>query len=601
MPFSDFDFDSQLSPLVIRFACLVILFRCFLLLLNLAEFFYLFLTTMATVDGDEYEFDDVLDSFERKFAKTLAQREPLEEAAEKRQALRPLDAISKYEPADFPEELALLLKEVRSIVIENRRKSAPGSPLSQNGGDVIEKDIGREVMRAEIRSTLTKLKSMDDSVTDGDDMNSSQRTTFASMKRRLRENGEEISQLRKQKKQLELKSRNLLESHETYQTKIRMLENKESLTATERGELDAKVREQETSVFHLAADKKRLERNVGTLRTELLHSHHRLSEQKLKTTQAERKISDLESRQSELRENENALSERVKELHKVQGEMLEEMKRVVDSKDSAGARRALTNLAQKRSRIVGKIANILTKKSNLSRQGSTRSARSDEEGAAEGMSRSDSDLMKLPTMNDPNSSRRMQTMQNARADSRDSNGEEQSSGPPAVSRKSSIMQLFRRQPDGNAGNQTQPLTREQSAEQGSVVPSPLSRTNKQQIYETNLVRSREAAHKDTDVLREVVQNKTSEIDKLEALLKDAKEHSEKLELELQSERLNKRKENRNLHIREEEEPKRQINMIMKERSRPSTLFDWQASSRGEEKGDGAGMSYVPGSSSADGA
>eukprot|EP00173_Palmaria_palmata_P001033 Plantae.Rhodophyta-Palmaria_palmata.ctg1542.p1 GENE.Plantae.Rhodophyta-Palmaria_palmata.ctg1542~~Plantae.Rhodophyta-Palmaria_palmata.ctg1542.p1 ORF type:complete len:459 (+),score=109.76 Plantae.Rhodophyta-Palmaria_palmata.ctg1542:270-1646(+) len=458
-------------------------------------------------------------------------------------------------------------------------------------------------MRAEIRSTLTKLKSMEDSVTEGDDMTSSQRTTFASMKRRLRENSEEVSQLRKQKKQLELKSRNLLESHETYQTTIRMLENKESLTATERGELDAKVREQETSVIHLAADKKRLERNVGTLRTELLHSHHRLSEQKLKTTQAERKIADLESRQSEMRENENALSERVKELHEVQGEMLDEMKRVVNSKDVAGSRRALTNLAQKRSRIVGKIANILTRKSNMSRQESTRSARSGEEGAAEGMSRSDSDMMKLPTMIDTNYSRQMQTMQTARADSPDSNGEIPSSGPPEVSRKSSIMQIFRigGNQNGNASNQPHPLTREQSAERGSVVLSPLSRTNKQQIYETNLERSREAAHKDTDVLREVVQNKTSEIDKLEAQLKNAKEHAEKLELELQSERLNKRKENRNLHIQEEEEPKRQINMILKERSRPSTLFDWQASSRGEEKGDGDSPSYVPGPSSADGA
>lgn len=526
----------------------------------------------------EYDFDDVLDSFETKFAKTLAEREPLAEAAAKHQALRPLDVISQYNPHDFPEELALLLKEVRGIVIENRRKSSTGSPSSTVSGDVIEKDIGREVMRAEIRSTLTKLKSLDDTVTEGEDMTSSQSASFASMKRRLRENGQEIGQLRKQKKQLELKSRSQEESHETHLSKIRMLQNKESLAQTEKGELDAKVREQEIAVYHLSADKKRLERNVATLRTELLNSHHKLSEQKLKTTQAERKIADLESRQGEMRDNENVLSERVKELHEVQGEMLEEMKSVVDSKDEAGARRALTNLAQKRSRIVGRIANLLTKKNSMSREDRQESNKSDKTDPTTevDLNRADSGALNFAGNNDTGESSRLISSRSRRA-STNSNGDDLMS-PPAVTRKSSIMQIFRIGGSGNqSGNQSQSFGgRQRSNEQSTVVQSPLSKNDRQQIYETNLVKSREAAERNTDVLRDVVSNKSSEIEKLEDQLREAKEEAERLEIDLQNERMNRRKENRNLHIAEEKEPKKQLDKMIRERNRPSTLFDWQS-------------------------
>lgn len=511
----------------------------------------------------DYDFEDLLDSFERKFAKKLAQRAPPAEAQAAKQSLVPAtDHV--FDPSDFPEELSLLLTQVHEVAISNKQKSpVNGSEAS----DQWDKTIGREIMRSEIRSTMAKLKMLDEYAVDTVDATSGQKTTIASLKRRNRELDDDLQALRKQKKAAEIKLRDIEETHDTHQNRVKMIEDKLLLLQTERGEQDIKLRELESSTYHLTVDKKRLEKNVAMLRTELLASHHKVSEQKLKTTQAERREQDLEARAAELKVSESALSDRVKELHEVQSQMLDEMKKVVESKDAPAARKALNNLSQQRSRIVGKIASLLTKRNgsgvdqldsdppeplgvedtiNASEQGLANSEFGQSQCLVESSGAS-------PALDSPVAVR------------------QHSIDGSAFQKKSSFMDIFRS--PGNGGGYLQ----QRSNERSNVVPSTLSRSSRQQIYEANLFRSRESAERETEVLRDVVDNKSSEIERLAQELRDAKDSAALLERELHSERQNRRKENRNLHIVAEDEPRKQMNAIVLQRNKPSTLFEWQGS------------------------
>jgi chromosome segregation ATPase len=525
------------------------------------------MAAVARGESIDYDFEDLLDSFEKKFAKKLAQRAPPAEASDAKQFLKPAAKLV-LDPSDYHEELSLLLFQVHEIATLNRQHRSDGGQNSERWDE----SIWREVLRTEIRSTMAKLKMLDDYADDSGAATSAQKTTMASLKRRNRELSDELDQLRKHKKSLDIKMRSIAEMHETYQSKLKMVEERALLLQTERGEQDSKLRELESSTYHLTADKKRLEKSVAMLRTELLTSHHKVSEEKLKTTQAERRIADLESRAVELRDSESALAERVAELNDVQGKMLEEMKKVVESRDAPAARRALTNLNQQRSRIVGKIASLLTKRNG-------------------GVDRADSepsDGLGVDSVIDASVQGRESSMLNndAGQDQSLSSGFE-SSGLPHVSpntlerhsssdggalqKKSSFMHLFR------IGSQTPMFGRQRSNERSTLVPSPLSKSNRQQIYEANLIRSRESAERDSDVLRDVVENKKSEIERLELELKDSKEQAAAFERELHSERQNRRKENRNLHVVSEDEPRKQMTSIVQQRNKPSTLFEWQGS------------------------
>lgn len=534
----------------------------------------------------ETDFEDLLESFENKFAKTLASRAPPPHALERRSSLVPVSE-NVFDPKDFPEELSLLLSQVHELALSKRRTrdADDGEPVEQWNTS-----IGREVMRGEIRDAISRLKLLDEHAVDSAEANPSQKTTIMSLKRRHREMEEELHQARKQKKATEVKLRGIEEMQDTYQSKVRMVEDKALLLQTERGEQDIKIRELEGQNSHLAADKKRLEKNVAMLRTEVLASHHKVSEQKLETTQAERRVADLEARAAEMRSSEAALTERVKELHEVQGQMLEEMKKVVDSKDAPAARRALNTLTQQRSRIVGKIASILTKRnSTVGRQysGSEHSASAAVDATIDAsqaqISQSYPDL-RIDT--DPARAGSSSTPKLAEVASSSTHSIARLSGIPrqnssdggGIQRKSSLMGIFRVGSQSPASGGGVGLGRQRSNERSSVVPSPRSsKQSRQQIYESNLLRSRDAAERDSDAMREVVDNKAAEIGRLETELQEAKQSAATLERELHEERQHRRKENRNLHITAEDEPRKHLSAVVQQRNKPSTLFEWQGS------------------------
>jgi hypothetical protein len=536
------------------------------------------LGALRVTSSNDFDFEDLLESFERKFAKKLANRAPPTDLIVQPSGPRPSTMSSgSYNAADFQIELQLLLAEVHQSLVLSRQTSPDNGNVKDSGAS-LDSSIGREVLRSEIRATMEKLrrwdeKSVDDASTDA---NSSQRASIASLKRCNREANEELERLRRFKKQGEVKVRNMQDLNAKKQGKISLLEEKIKLIEIESHEMDNRMRDSDNTVMTMSTDKRRLERSVAMLRTELLDSHHRLSEQKLLTTQSERRVKDLEARASEMRNSEQALAERVKELHEVQGQMLEEMKKIVDSKDldaSAlpAARRALQNLSDRRSRIVGKIASIMTRRNAVNqgedgaivREESSSLSETNDDGV---LSASTSPIVvesqcstSAPRSNDEDGIVKKPSLLGGllRMNTSASASRDDGSGPPTSQKSGSGF--------ANSGASKVPTSKQVRA-----------------IYESNLVLSRETAERDSDTLREVLENKSSEIERLENELKDAKEGAARYERELQSERQHRRKENRNLHNPQEEEARREMSNIS-HRSRVQSLFDWQSSNTQSEE------------------
>lgn len=520
----------------------------------------------------DYDFEDLLESFEKKFAKKLAEREPPKDFGVQENTTTTTKATlssTKFDPSEYADELSLLLSEIQRNVLYNTPKAADGQISTDTRKERrMDFTISREVMRAEIRTTIEQVRHLQESTrTDSKNISPSQRSTLMSMKRRVREMSDEIEILRKQKKTDDLKRRNMEDTQAADMNKIKMLQGKLALLETEQDEHDAKIREYETSTANLTTDKRRLEKNVAMLRSELLKSHHKVSDQKLKTSQAERRVADLETRAAELRSSESTLTERVKELHEVQGKMLQEMKKVVESRDAPAARRALANLSTQRSRIVGRIAAIMSKRSNGSAgedENEMQDMHVDQDTSAEAKSNY-SDILQ------DDSSQRHQVpgaVEDASSPVSLSEGR-QESGDAVFGRKSSLLQIFR----AGQGQQSSP----RSNDRPSFVQSAVSKSERQQIYESNLLRSREVAERDSDVLREVVEKKASEIERLEEELKVAKDAAAIFERDLHNERQNRRKENRNLHVSSEDEARKHIGQVIKERNKQQSLFEWHGS------------------------
>lgn len=519
--------------------------------------------------GEDLDFEDLLDSFERKFAKKLAERAAPDDFEKAPKVIRPPSfgdsrysfSDSRFDVCDFTDELGLLLEEV----LHNARLSRQigGHPITDDENDrilLMDDAIGREVIRAEIRMTMEKVRQIEWQTRDGANLKASaQKTTISSLRRQLRESREECESLAKAKKQSDLTVRNLEDVINEHVSKNTMLGEKIQLVETESQEQESKIKEAEDTIKSLSADKKRLERNVAMLRKELLDSHHRVSEQKLKVSQSDRRAQELEQRANEMKISEAALSERVKELHDVQGKMLAEMKKVVESKDAPAARRALANLSQQRSRIVGRIANIMTKR------GQTATGEGDENATPEAAA-DDGEL------GDDGAGDDTQEAGTANHSEHETVATEFGNSEADLSRRTSLLGRFQ-----NKERQYHTSVGDSTSKTGHLSPTPYSRSGRQQIYENNLERSREAAERDSEALREVLDLKSSEIDRLDTELKKVKGEAATLERELHSERQNRRKENRNLRIAGEDEARKHISHVVQLRNKPQSLFEWQAS------------------------
>lgn len=522
------------------------------------------MASVTSTTYGEYDFEDLLDSFEKNFAKKLVQRSsPLDTENAPKSLRPPMMKDEVYDISDFEDELTLFLEEIRKSVLSSRQTAEHGGSHHDDlpgGPDRLEKSIGKEVMRAEIRSVLEKLRNYEEQNLCEEDASSATKSTVASLKRQVKEANEEVAQLRRQKKQTEIQTRELHDANDACEAKIVLLTGKVRLLEIENEEITNKMQNADAAVQEMTIEKKRLEQNVTVLRGELLDSNHRTNQQKLKTIQAERLGEEMEARMLEMRMSEAALSERVKELHQVQEEMLEEMKKVIQSKDVPAARRALTNLSLRRSRIVGKIAAIMTRRHRGNEEIDDNSQAVGQSSTAAGHEGSD----ELPANESSPSMGGQQSPSVKRFATEDN----------SLQKLTSLLGRLRMVGNGTSTTQDGVTTAGDPSEGARRAPQVMSKADRHQIYESNLLKSRDAAEKDAVALQEVLDLKSNEIVRLEQELKDAKRQAAKLEEDLHIEKQHRLKENRNLHVPDDCKNTEEMEFSAR-RATTRTLFDWQ--------------------------
>jgi hypothetical protein len=308
----------------------------------------------------------------------------------------------------------------------------------------------------------------------------------------------------------------------------------------------------------LKVDRKRLENYVANLRGEIVEYQNVVSESEMRENQSQRNASELEIRVLEMRKVESALMERVSELVDAQRETLEDMKRVLESKDLNGAKRVLTNMTVRATSVTAKINALLRRGQNTSISNdeareppvSTNHADvpEDEFYQASGV---ESDARFESTTASTNAMTEVRTARTT------------TSTRTTIFSRLTRRDLRAKESAGISGRNT---------EEPKII---MSRTGRQRAYGNSLEKSLEAAERSTGALREIVSSKNEEIHRLEDKLKAASDLVASLEMDRYMETKLHRKENRNLHVDEKADPMKTREQILKLRKKPNSLFGWQ--------------------------
>lgn len=502
----------------------------------------------------ELDFEDMLSQFEHKFrncgrGRDLYPQNRTSLSEEPRETHPSFIKDLKPELGDLWEELVHHIQLTRQATLKlDTQKDTPAGPSTL--------DIGftKEVFRAEVRTTLSEIRKIHDAQhEDSANLTTSQRSTIASLKRRLRERTEERDTLRHKLKQVEVEKYRLEDRNRAFRTSV--AEYEEDHATLEREIYDVNKRcdflnkrltdaanEHRRGQF----ERERLQTTVARLRQEIVGAHHETVSVRLEAKHAKDRVEDLEKRAAETKASSSAVLARVTELQHIQDEMVSTMRATETHADAPAARRALATLAEQRTRVVGKIASLLT-----------RNRRNDNQEAPA-----------HNTLSSPNVSK------DAIVGTTSFQGLSQTS--PAVHVTDSSDEGPSSPGDGDNGGRKMRFggIRKFGNE---LTRAATNRVPARRAMLANVEKTREAVEKDTRALRDVIEMKESELERMERELYDAKDHAASLEKALQLERQKRRLENRNMRVPAVEQARMEMTESTTSRRKRQTLFQWQTS------------------------
>lgn len=495
------------------------------------------------------DFEDKLANFEKKFSQCERGRELYGKKLE-----QPATSImSQFDFKDVESELRTLCYELVQHILQERNKVI--SPTATHSADfsqhIFDAGISKEVFKTEIRTTLSQLRDMQ-VVSETDAQSGPQKTTLRSLKRLLAERTDALDtlegkhrQLDHQKRRLDDKLANLTKSAaDCHRRHIPM--EAEVLELREQNETFRKERSNSDQTLHrLTAEKQRFQSTIARYREELQLSQHQTESAQLEALQSRNRVIELEKRTAEAKASSAAVSTRVKELQDVQDAMMLLMKEAQVSADVGTVRRNLADLGEKRSRLVGRIANLLTAKGRNHGNDTT----------PHGTEAMESKTLTVVESSAPSSHTLRKESSAEPSDHSESSDENTTTSPatPEAGNKKPILDSLRK-----IGTE---LTR-----------SSTQRAQRRSIL-ANVEKSRAAIENDS-ALREVIEMKEKELGRMEDELLNAKEKAAALERSLQKERQRKRLESRSSHSIKEERPGSNTSTI--KLSRRKSLFGWQA-------------------------
>lgn len=493
----------------------------------------------------EMDFEDVLKQFEKTFSKCERGRTYYKpDSSRKGPHQKPAELPTNKTPHLEPNFQELCEEIIHHIHLSRQTMSGSRAKIS----NPMSAGVSKEVLRAEIRTTLSELRSFQGTSSENlDDIPSSQRAIIVSLKRRLRESKETLAKEQKKNKQLELSNKRLQGVVGSHQTTIANYEESEKFLEKEIDELRNKNALITKDKAEFQKSKQRSERLVGDLRSQLVVVQHEIESTRMENDQLTVRIQELEKRNKAAKKNEAAITVRIQELKEIQDEMLAHMASAHNGADMPGVQKALATLSERRSRLVGRIATLLTKKN----QANSRSPMS-QNGTEE-------DSRNATNMSSPVS---VADHSHTEPDSRtDPNG----APTLGATRSPSTFEDGGKRPFLSIFKTNNDLTR--------TFTNRASRKTALATFE----KTRIAVEKDTVALKEVITVKDSELERLEEELDNAKERANSLEKQLQRERHARKQENRNMRVPAVEKAKMEMSFASNSRRINQTLFDWQSS------------------------
>ncbi|CDF37428.1 unnamed protein product [Chondrus crispus] len=530
-------------------------------------------------DVDDLDFEDKLALFEKKFCKSS------DDGVHSRSKVSHGNdndiEQTGLTPSEVEMELRGLLKEFISCIptLQNMAVSSDETDDVGFNEKWLRSEVSREIFRTEIRTTVSQLRRFQSVRHEQmEHKSSAQNSNMRSLKRMLAERTEELEGLQKKHSALEKERRDLLENVDRLTSslcacKVFHVPLKEEVTEL-REENKAKqktISENEEAMKRNVAERARFQSTIARYREELQLANHHAETVELDAKHAKEESALLKERAREAMASSSAVSARIKELQDVQDAMLHIMQDSSSKTDKQKLRRNLEDLNETRSRLVGKIANLLTGK----RRGGTRT--SDPSSPRSVNSHAITPKTKNVISTTGAVGDAIHQFAPAASNSNSSNEHAASPSQSASSRK--FFENLRK----FGGD----LVKKKSNQgPNETFPNESPRQQRQFVLE-NVERSRVAIENDV-ALRGVIEMKENEIHRMEKELNDARERTAELEICLQKERHKRRLENRS--INNSDGQKMTVEASSATITHRKSLFDWQTGkaknghpiSRGEE-------------------
>lgn len=513
----------------------------------------------------EPDFEDKLAKFEHNFSQCDRGRWLYINRTDRhrRHRIKP----APINAAEIEPELRVLWQELANHIpafqTETTSAHSDGPEFSEH---FFRSDITKEVIKTEIRTTLSQLRNFHiANNAEMDDLSSSQKATLRSLKRVLSERTEQLEALKRKHRQVDNQKHRLEETVERLATSVTLCKSAHSPLTNElrtlreqNALLHKKLSDSEEGTKRFGAERKRFQSTIARYREELQLANHHTETSELELEQTKQRCDELEKRARDTKASSSAVSARVKELQDVQETMLKVMQDAKDNTDPGAVRRTLQDLGERRSRLVGRIANLLTKSRHSGTQNSAPTAADGAPVPSSGTLTNTDNTASNPAL--------LATEPSTGFDNSESSSEthDAANGPEANNRKPFFEGIRK------FGNDLTRVATNRTRNESTRAASP--RIQRKSILD-NVEKSRVAIENDAS-LREVIEMKEKELERMEDALYTSKEKAAALERSLQKERHKRRLENRTINTAPGEQISAEASSVVM--TRRKSLFDWQS-------------------------
>lgn len=557
-----------------------------------------------------YDFDDILRRFEAKFGtgeensndaevhhpdqasessadsvngksrSFKSTGEELEESAKRAGAPIRKGTKKKSSPvyaAEFEDELSCFFSEFCRGIHANGKLDSSCTFDQQRSSLVTSgsQDVVRAVLKKELQSFINRMTDIDFFFPEQGTGAAANRSAVTSLKRQLQEKRIELEWLQRTSKENEVECRNLREK--VQQLKVDK-DDAISETLKQSHQIDRlhervkslkhHVEQRSKDYEHVSVQKERLERHVQALRKNLVESQNDTENMKLERDVIERKYQNISRRNKDAKKSESLLVEKVEELQAIQRQMIEQMEEIQGGNN--GARGAFNALNARRSKLVGRIATMLTKK--------------DRSGVRGNLDTSSSDNSPNRTADDGSGQMGQKTVTGVFA-----TGESANTGPgkatPNTGSSSAAPDRVVEPPRKNGLARKLTFFRpnlassKRNADEGNEGDVMNERNHSHLLNENNrqalTSRAKKALFNDLSTMRNLIAQKEEELDAMRSEVDAANDKAAQLELDLLKAEQTRKRESRNVGGRDVVTARESLQQQRNMRSPLNTKFKWQ--------------------------